>query len=243
MHIIKFLALVVTGSWVPLHTLHAGSSEYPASFLAMKSFILIIIVGAFMSIQDFDIMKVGLITIYVQIIPSSFPSICPPQLSTLLQCHPMTTSAFSSTFTFWPFLHQLKHGPPFRRGLAVWCACRDVLFYAQNLQTIVMLLLCTGLVLALSLLFFSPENLPGRLSLLDIDQSIAHCNGTFFNKNTRALSAYAKGVLIANAIWVAWMTLALTTQAWPYRFCQELTPFVAHDGGPCMCYQCFGWLS
>jgi len=36
------------------------------------------------------------------------------------------------------------------------------------------------------------------------------------------------------------MTLALTTQALPYRFCQELSPFVAHDGGPCMCYQCFG---
>ena len=33
---------------------------------------------------------------------------------------------------------------------------------------------------------------------------------------------------------------ALATQAWPYCFCQELTPFVAHDGGPCMCYQCFG---
>jgi len=36
------------------------------------------------------------------------------------------------------------------------------------------------------------------------------------------------------------LTSALMTQAWPYRFCQELTPFVAYDGGPCTCYQRFG---
>ena len=35
------------------------------------------------------------------------------------------------------------------------------------------------------------------------------------------------------------MTSALMTQAWPYHFCQELMPFVAHDGGPCTCYQRF----
>jgi hypothetical protein len=61
----------------------------------------------------------------------------------------------------------------------------------------------------LLLSFFSPENLPGRLSLSDVDQSIARCDGTFFDKNTGALSAYVKGVLIVNATWAAWRTLIL----------------------------------
>jgi len=39
-----------------------------------------------------------------------------------------------------------------------------------------------------------------------------------------------------------YLTSALMTQAWPYIACQELMPFVAHDGGPCTCYRCFGWL-
>ena len=162
-------------------------------------------------------MKIGLIAVYIQVVLSSFPSICHPQLSTLLQCHPTTTSAFSSIFTFRPFLYQLKRGPPFSRGLTMQCACRDVLIYAQNLPTIIMLLPRTGLALTLSLLFFSPENLPSGLSLSDIDQSIACCNGTFFNKNMRALSAYAKGVLIANATWVAWRSLILLS-SWCVAF-------------------------
>ena len=40
----------------------------------------------------------------------------------------------------------------------------------------------------------------------DIDQSIVCRNGMFFDKNTGALSAYAKGVLITNAAWAAWKT-------------------------------------
>jgi hypothetical protein len=61
----------------------------------------------------------------------------------------------------------------------------------------------------LLLSFFSPENLPGGLSLSDVDQSIACCDGMFFDKNTGALSAYAKSVLIANAAWAARRTLVL----------------------------------
>jgi hypothetical protein len=82
-------------------------------------------------------------------------------------------------------------------------------FYAQNLPTIVTLLPRAGLALALLLSFFSPENLPGGLTLSDVDQSIARRDGTFFDKSTGALSAYAKGVLIANAAWAAWRTLVL----------------------------------
>jgi hypothetical protein len=36
---------------------------------------------------------------------------------------------------------------------------------------------------------------------LDVDQSIAHHDGTFIDKSTGAQSAYAKGVLIASAAW------------------------------------------
>lgn len=82
-------------------------------------------------------------------------------------------------------------------------------FYAQNLPTVVTLLPRAGLALALLLSFFSPEHLPGGLSLSDVDQSIARRDGTFFNKSTGSLSGYAKGVLIANAAWTAWRTLVL----------------------------------
>jgi hypothetical protein len=81
--------------------------------------------------------------------------------------------------------------------------------YAQNLPTIVTLLPRAGLALALLLTFFSPENLPGGLSLSDVDQSVARRDGTFFDKNTGALLGYAKGVLIANAAWGAWGALIL----------------------------------
>jgi 3-oxoacyl-ACP reductase-like protein len=93
-------------------------------------------------------------------------------------------------------------------------------FYAQNLPTIVTLLPRAGLALALLLSFFSPENRPGGLSLSDVDQSIARRDGTFFDKNTGALSAYAKGVLIANAAWAAWRTLILL-----FSWCEALLLF------------------
>ncbi len=66
----------------------------------------------------------------------------------------------------------------------------------------------------LALSFFSPENLPGGLSLSDVDQSIARRDGTFFDNNTGALSSYANGVSIANAAWAAWRTLILLLSWW-----------------------------
>ena len=62
-----------------------------------------------------------------------------------------------------------------------------------------------GLTLAPLLSFFSPEKLLGGLSLSDVDHTIAHRDGTFFDKSKGALSSYAKGVLIANAAWVGWL--------------------------------------
>ena len=47
---LEFPALVITGSWAPLHTLRSGSSGYSACFLVMKSSALIIVVGVSVSI-------------------------------------------------------------------------------------------------------------------------------------------------------------------------------------------------
>jgi hypothetical protein len=96
-------------------------------------------------------------------------------------------------------------------------------FYAQNLPTIVTLLPRAGLALALLLSFFSPESLPGGLSLSDVDQSVARRDGTFFDKSTGALTGYAKGVLIANAAWAAWRTLVLLL-SWYVRYALSRPP-------------------
>ncbi|KAI0044572.1 hypothetical protein FA95DRAFT_1562103 [Auriscalpium vulgare] len=82
-------------------------------------------------------------------------------------------------------------------------------FYAQNLPTVVTLLPRAGIALAVLLEFWSPENLPGGLSLGDVDQGIGRRDGTFFDKSDGSLSGYAKGVLIANAAWTAWRALVL----------------------------------
>ena len=46
----KFPALVITGSWAPLHILHVGFSEYLTFFLAIRPSTSSIIVGIFVSI-------------------------------------------------------------------------------------------------------------------------------------------------------------------------------------------------
>ncbi|THH14293.1 hypothetical protein EW146_g6022 [Bondarzewia mesenterica] len=82
-------------------------------------------------------------------------------------------------------------------------------FYSQNLPTVAFLLPRAGLSLVLLLSFFSPEQLPGGLTLGDVDQSIGRRDGTYFNQENGTLSGYAKGVLIANAAWTAWRILVL----------------------------------
>ncbi|KAN0115701.1 hypothetical protein V8E52_006647 [Russula decolorans] len=98
---------------------------------------------------------------------------------------------------------------PSAEGLLRDALAETCYLYAQNLPTIVTLLPHAGLAIALLISFFSPENLPGGLSLSDVDQSNAHRDGTFFDKNTGALSTYAKCVLIANAAWAAWSLVLL----------------------------------
>ncbi|KAI0320240.1 hypothetical protein OF83DRAFT_631016 [Amylostereum chailletii] len=82
-------------------------------------------------------------------------------------------------------------------------------FYSQNLPTVALLLPRAGLALAVLLTFYSPKQLPGGLTLGDVDPNIGRRDGTFFNQTDGTLSGYAKGVLIANAAWAAWRTLVL----------------------------------
>ena len=82
---------------------------------------------------------------------------------------------------------QLERGPYLGRGLTLRL-CAEASNYPR-----------ADLAFVLLPSFFRPENLPVGLSLSDVDQSIARCDGTFFDKNTGALTTYAKGVLIVNA--------------------------------------------
>ena len=206
----EFPALVVTGSSAPLHTLRAGSFGYLASFLAMRSSTLIIVVGASMSLRNFDIIE----TTTYRHLYLGCPLILPIDL---------LSSAFNfvamSSYDHFCFLQHIRFSAfPYVNSSAILPSAegslRDALaetcyLYARNLPTIVTLLPRAGLALAPLLSFFSPENLPGALSLSDVDQSFGRRDGTFFDKNTGALSTYAKCVLIANAAWAAWRTLIL----------------------------------
>ena len=166
--------------------------------------ILIIVVGASVSSYDFDVLEDRA---YCRLHPGR-PLILPIYLSSPA----FNFVAMSSHYHFCFLQHIRSSAFPYVSSSAVLPSAegslRDALaetcyLYAQNLPTIVMLLPSAGLALALLLSFFSPENLPGGLSLSNVDQSIGRRDRTFFDKNTGALSTYAKGVLIANAAWAA----------------------------------------
>jgi hypothetical protein len=99
---------------------------------------------------------------------------------------------------------------PFGRGLAARCAHGNVLFLCAKPSDYRDAPTAHRHGRPLRLLsFFSPENFAGELSLSGVDQSIGGRDGTFFDKNMGAPSAYAEGVLTANGVWVAWRTLLL----------------------------------
>ena len=78
----EFLALIVTGSWASLYTLHAGASGFWAPFLVIRS--------SSVSIdKTYRLLHVG---------PSFLPSTCLPRLPTLSSCHFTSTSAVSNAF-------------------------------------------------------------------------------------------------------------------------------------------------
>ena len=148
----EFPALVVTGSWAQLHTSRAGSSGYSASFLAMRSSTLIIVVGAFVSIQNFDVIEDRT---YHRLRPGRPLILLGIQLCRHVILQPLLLSPAHSLLGI--SLRQLERGPPFDRGLAARCARRDVLFLcAESSNYRDAPPARAGLALALLLSFFSP---------------------------------------------------------------------------------------
>ncbi|KAG1824927.1 uncharacterized protein BJ212DRAFT_1476216 [Suillus subaureus] len=78
-------------------------------------------------------------------------------------------------------------------------------FYSQNLPTVALLLPRAGLSLALLLTFTSAS--PDYVAMLEA--GFNRRDGTYFSASDGTLTAYARGVLIANAAWTAWRVLVL----------------------------------
>ena len=135
----------------------------------MRSSALIIVVGVSVSSYDFDVLEDKA---YRRLHPGR-PLILPIYLSS-----PAFNFVAMSSYDHFCFLQHIRSSAfPYVSSSAVYPlaegSLRDALpetcyLYAQNLPTIVTLLPRAGLVLALLLSFFSPENLPGGLSLSDV---------------------------------------------------------------------------
>lgn len=78
-------------------------------------------------------------------------------------------------------------------------------FYSQNLPTVALLLPRAGLSLALLLAFTSAS--PDYVAMLEA--GFNRRDETYFSASDGTLTAYARGVLIANAAWTAWRVLVL----------------------------------
>ena len=204
---LECLVLVATGSWALLPTSHLGSSGSSSSFLDTSSSTPSIVVGASVS-------KLFTRTIMPYSPAPGRPLILPIYLSS-----PAFNLVSMTSYSHFCFLQHIRNSAfpsvnpsavlPSAEGSLRDALAETCYFYAQNLPTVVTLLPRAGLALALLISFFSPEHLPGGLTLPDVDQSISSRDGTFFDRSTGALSGYAKGVLIANAAWTAWRTLVL----------------------------------
>jgi hypothetical protein len=121
----------------------------------------------------------------------------------------MSSSAFNlasmtcyNTYSFLQYLRfaafHPEQGGNLRDGLSETCW-----YYSQNTATVALLLPRAGLSLALLLTFASAQ--PNLLALGNT--GIAPRDKTFFRPQDGALTAYARGVLIANAAWTAWRTI------------------------------------
>ncbi|KAK0200175.1 hypothetical protein DFS33DRAFT_1266738 [Desarmillaria ectypa] len=128
------------------------------------------------------------------------PSIYPIYLSS-----PAFNFVSILSFRNFCFLHYLRYSA-FRGSFG---SIRDGIaetfwFYAQNLPTVALLLPRAAISLALLLEFWEPQ--AGEVLLADSD--INNRDRTFF-RSDGALTGYARGVLIANAVWTVWRTLVL----------------------------------
>ena len=148
----EFPALVAIESWARLHTLRAGSSGYSASFLAMRSSTLIIVVGASVSSYDFDNLEDRA---YCCLHPGR------PLILHIYLSSPAFNFVAMSSYDHFCFLQHIRPSAcPYVSSSAVLPSAegslRDALaetcyLYAQNLPIIVTLLPRAALALALLL--------------------------------------------------------------------------------------------
>ncbi|KAF8641631.1 hypothetical protein AX16_009857 [Volvariella volvacea WC 439] len=130
------------------------------------------------------------------------PTILPIYLSSSafnLACMTSYTNFCFFQHLRWTAFFDSEHGS-FRDGLS-----ETFWFYSQNLPTVALLLPRAGLSLAL---LFSFSSAPVGLRVLT-DAGIRNRDSTYFRSEDGALTAYARGVLIANAVWTAWRILVL----------------------------------
>ena len=192
---LECLVLVATGSWVPLPTSHPGLSDFLSSFLDMSSSTHYTVVGASVS-EPFHANKWRTHLC----LPSGRPLIMPIYLSSL--AFNFISMTLYRRFCFLPAYLQpsLPHVNLSTDLPSAKAHCVTCYVYAQNLLTVVTILLFVGLALMLLISFFSPEHLPSGLTPPVFDQSISSCDRTFFDQSTGTLPGYAKDVLIANAM-------------------------------------------
>ncbi|KAL1742727.1 hypothetical protein HDZ31DRAFT_42630 [Schizophyllum fasciatum] len=129
-----------------------------------------------------------------------------PLMLPIYMSSPAFNLASITSYSNFCFLHHLRYvaffgeNGSFRDGLAETCW-----YYAQNLPTVALLLPRAGLAIALLLSYTTPQT--SEVSAL---HSVApRRDGTFFHGNDGTLTAYAQGVLYANAAWTGWRIVVL----------------------------------
>ncbi|KAI5823653.1 hypothetical protein K523DRAFT_357477 [Schizophyllum commune Tattone D] len=129
-----------------------------------------------------------------------------PLMLPIYMSSPAFNLASITSYSNFCFLHHLRYAAffgengSFRDGLAETCW-----YYAQNLPTVALLLPRAGLAIALLLSYSSPQT----SEVLALRSGGPRRDGTFFHGDDGTLTAYAQGVLYANAAWTGWRIVVL----------------------------------
>jgi hypothetical protein len=111
-----------------------------------------------------------------------------------------------TSYTNFCFMYHIRYSAFFGENGSIRDGLAETFwYYSQNLPTVALLLPRAALSLALLLAFGRPDANTVALA----DAGLLRRDGTFFRKGDGTLTGYARGVLIANAVWTAWRILVL----------------------------------
>ena len=115
--------------------------------------------------------------------------------------HNLVSITSYSNFSFFRFIRRTAKDSSAGDQSGSWQDgwAEQCFFYSQNLPTVATLLPRAALCLALLFTFAIPGE--GQAN------GAVRRDPTFFHVSNGTLTAYARGVLITNAVWVAWRTL------------------------------------